>query len=230
MSNLERPSSKTLVRPHPARPPIRPHRLPPSQRAGSQGPSPSSRIRNASIWVRITVDIGVATRKVNAGHMSRDCPDRIEAERKKEVKKESVSALEASVVESDSDSEYSVPTINVDVEVQDVPIPAALVDTGSTVNLIDKVTVASRNLRTQACKPILLRQACSLRPIPVRSSVSSKVEFPSVKWESTKSHKFFAHRSCKEQGNTRYAVPDCGIPRDPSGSRKNASSQEVGRR
>src|SRR5437667_645829 len=52
-------------------------------------------------------------RKINAGHFSRDCPDRIEAEKMKEVKKETVNALEA-VVESDSDSEYprsSVPTI-----------------------------------------------------------------------------------------------------------------------
>src|SRR5579859_483656 len=129
-------------------------------------------------------------RKINAGHMSRDCPDRIEAERKKEVKKESVSTLDA-VVQSESDSEYSVPTINVDVEIQDRPIPAALIDTGSTVNLIDKATVASRNLCTQVSKPILLRQACSLCPIPVRASVSSKIKIPSVKWESTKSHKFF---------------------------------------
>jgi len=47
-------------------------------------------------------------RQINAGHMSPDCPELKQAEKKKEAaaKKESVSALEA-IVESDSDSEYS---------------------------------------------------------------------------------------------------------------------------
>jgi len=54
-------------------------------------------------------------RKINVDHMSRDCPDRIEAERKREARRANVNALEA-VVESDSDPEYSrssVPTIKV---------------------------------------------------------------------------------------------------------------------
>jgi len=82
--------------------------------------------------------------------MSRDCPDRIEAEKTKEIKKEPASALETSVVESDSESEsdsdseysrHSVPTIKIATIIVNTDMSSSLVDCGATINLIasDKV-------------------------------------------------------------------------------------------
>ena len=92
--------------------------------------------------------------------MSRDCPDRIEAEKRKEIKKESVSALEASVVESESDSEYprSVPTIKITTIIENTEMPTSLVDCGATINPISAEEVEKHALPTHPTSPIRVHQ------------------------------------------------------------------------
>ena len=128
-------------------------------------------------------------RKINAGHMSRDCPDRIEAERKKEVKKESVSALEASVVESDSDSEYSrrsVPTIKIATIIENTDMPRSLVDCGATINLISSYKVEKHAIPTHPTPPVRIHEPMNPKGVLVNKKVVSKVQVPEEEWESSK--------------------------------------------
>ena len=128
-------------------------------------------------------------RKINAGHFSRDCPDRIEAEKKKEVKKESVSALEATVVESDSDSEYSrrsVPTIKIATIIENTDMPTSLVDCGATINLISSNKVQKHAIPTHPTPPVRILEPMNPQGVLVNKKVVSKVRVPEKEWESSK--------------------------------------------
>src|SRR5205809_1037660 len=131
-------------------------------------------------------------RKINAGHFSRDCPDRIEAEKMKEVKKETVNALEA-VVESDSDSEYprsSVPTIKLATTIQNVELPSSLADCGATINVISSDKVEKHAIPTCPIPPIRIREPMNHQGVLVNKKVVSKVNIPAEKWESCKPAEF----------------------------------------
>ena len=121
--------------------------------------------------------------------MSRDCPDRIEAEKKKEVKKESVSALEAVVVESDSDSEYShrsVPTIKIATIIENTDMPTSLVDCGATINLISSDKVEKHAIPTHPTAPVRIHEPMNPRGVLVNKKIVSKVRVPEKEWESNK--------------------------------------------
>jgi hypothetical protein len=74
--------------------------------------------------------------------MSKDYPDRIEAEKAREMKKEFVSGLGA-VVDSHSDSEYSrsVPTIKIATIIENTEIFSSLVDSGATADIERHVSI-----------------------------------------------------------------------------------------
>jgi hypothetical protein len=82
--------------------------------------------------------------------MSTNCPDLPDAEKAKEVKEESASALGA-IVESDSDSEYprSAPTIKLATTIENTAMPSSLVDCGATINLISSDRVEKHAIPTR---------------------------------------------------------------------------------
>ena len=106
----------------------------------------------------------------------------------KEVKKETVNALEA-VVESDSDSEYprsSVPTIKIATVIEDTVMPLSLVDCGATINLITSDKVEKHALPTHSTPPVRIHEPMNPQGVLVNKKVVSKVRIPEEKWESTK--------------------------------------------
>ena len=112
--------------------------------------------------------------------MSRDCPERIEAEKKKEIKKESVSALEASVVESEPDSEYprSIPTNKITTIIENTEMPTSLIDCGATINLISSEKVEKHALPTHPMSPVRVHEPMNPQGVLVNQKVISKVHIP----------------------------------------------------
>jgi len=131
-------------------------------------------------------------RKINAGHIAKDCPDRLESERAKEVKKESVSALGA-VVESDPDSEYScssVSTIKLATMIRNVEFPSSLADCGATVNVISSDKVEKHAIPTLPIPPLRIHEPMNPQGTLVNKKVVSKVNVPAEKWESCEPAEF----------------------------------------
>ena len=83
--------------------------------------------------------------------MSNNCPDFVAWQATKGNKSQSgknkATVSEVVVDESDSDSEYPVPTITVETQIQDTPVKNFLIDCGATVNLVDSKLVQRRRLR-----------------------------------------------------------------------------------
>jgi hypothetical protein len=127
-------------------------------------------------------------RKINVDHMATNCPDRLEsADKTKEVKKESVSTLEA-VVESDSDIEYprpSVPTIKIATIIKNTGM-SALADSGATINLISSDKVEKHAIPTQPTSPVRIHEPMNPHGVLINKKVVSKVRVPEEDWESSK--------------------------------------------
>ena len=133
-------------------------------------------------------------RKINAGHMSNSCPDFIAWKATKEKKnqsgKDKATVSELVVVESDSDSEYPVPSIVLETELQGSTAKSSLIDCGAMVNLVDSEFAQKRRLRTYTSHPVRIHQALSPKGAIVNTALLSKVRIPSKNWESTKLAKF----------------------------------------
>ena len=126
-------------------------------------------------------------RKINAGHMSMDCPELKEAEKKKEAtaKKESVSALGA-IVESDSDSEYSRSTIKIATIIENTTMDPSLVDCGATISLISSDKVEKHAIPTRPTPPVRIHEPLKPEGVLVNKKVVSKISIPDEGWESAR--------------------------------------------
>jgi hypothetical protein len=99
---------------------------------------------------------------VNAGHLSKDCPEF------PKVKKEVVSIIGEYVVhrqvsvnsdsESDPASHSSIPMITIPIKIRLAVVDAG-VDSGATINLISPATAEQFGLHKQLAEPIILHQA-----------------------------------------------------------------------
>ena len=127
-------------------------------------------------------------RKINVEHISTNCPDLLEAEKAKEVKKESVSAL-GTIVESESDSEYprsSVPTIKLATIIENTTMSSSLVDRSATINLISSDEVEKHAMPTHPAPPVRIHEPMNTQGVLVNQKVISKIRIPEEDWESTK--------------------------------------------
>ena len=92
-------------------------------------------------------------RKVNAGHIALNCPERKGGEGSSIIKKEEVSIVDGYVVrcsvpsesDADSDSYSSVPIITIPTRIQQAAVDAT-VDAGATINVISPRTVKEHSL------------------------------------------------------------------------------------
>ena len=135
-------------------------------------------------------------RKINAGHMSNSCPEFLTWKAAKDkasgVEKAKATVSEIAVVssESDSESDYPVPSIVLETEIQGSIAEDSLIDCGATVNLVDSNFVRNRHLRTYTSHPIRIHQALSPKGFIVNTALLSKIRIPSKNWESIKPAKF----------------------------------------
>ena len=119
-------------------------------------------------------------REINVDYMFTNCPKRLGAERLKEVKKETVSALKASVVESETDSEYShrsVPTIKIVTIIENTDM-SSLVDCSATINLISSDKVERHAIPIRPTLSIRIHEPMNPGGILVSKKVVSKVRMP----------------------------------------------------
>jgi hypothetical protein len=136
-------------------------------------------------------------RKFNAGHKADTCPKRAkfleEKDAKaKEAKKESISAL---VVESDSDSEYSlrpksVPTIKIVSRIAGTVFPSTLVDSGAMINVVSEDTVDKQAMPTQLMAPMWIHEPLNPDGTVVKRKVVGTVEISEQGWESQRPAEF----------------------------------------
>jgi len=135
-------------------------------------------------------------RKINAGHISNSCPEFLAWKAAKEKgssmerAKGTVSEIVVAASESDSESDYPVPSIVFKTEIQGTSADNSMVDCGATVNLVDSKFVQKRHLRTYTSHPIRIHQALSPKGAITNTMLSSKVRIPSKNWESIKPAKF----------------------------------------
>ena len=134
--------------------------------------------------------------RINAGHIAEKCPDRLAAAKSKEVKevkKESISALDA-VVKSDSDFEYSRPkpisAIKIATQIGKALLPSTLVDCGAMVNVISEDKVTELTVPTRLMPPMKLHEPLSPHGTHVGEKVVSKVRIPDKDWESSQPAEF----------------------------------------
>ena len=134
--------------------------------------------------------------RINAGHIAENCPDRLAAAKPKElkeVKKESISALEA-VVESDFDFEYSRPkpisTIKIATQVGKASLPSTLVDCGAMVNAVSEEKVTELAMPTRSMPPMKIHEPLNPHGTLVDKKVVDKVRIPSEDWESSRPAEF----------------------------------------
>ena len=123
--------------------------------------------------------------KFNAGHKADTCPKRAkfleEKDTKvKEAKKESISAL---VVESNSDSEYSlcpksVPTIKIVSRIAGAIFSSTLADSGAMINVVSEDTVDKQVMPTQLMAPMRIHEPFNPDGTVVKRKVVGMVEIP----------------------------------------------------
>lgn len=140
-------------------------------------------------------------RKINAGHMSYDCPEEKRGESSRStgaVKKEEVSIVDGYVVrrpvspselESESDFYSPIPIITIPTRIQRAVVSAG-VDSGASVNVISPHVVKEHKLIEQPALPVRIHQALDPDGSTHNTKVVSTVTLSEESWTSTQKHEF----------------------------------------
>jgi hypothetical protein len=106
----------------------------------------------------------------------------------KKVKKESISVL-GIIVESDTDSEYSrpsIPTIKIITIIENTEISFSLIDSGIIINLISSDKIEKHVISIHSTPPIYIHEPMNPHGILVNRKVVSKIRISEEDWESRK--------------------------------------------
>ena len=140
-------------------------------------------------------------RKINAGHMSYDCPEGRKGDSYRGadvVKKEEVSIVDGYVVrrpvspsemELESGPYLPVPIITVPTRIQQAAVRAG-VDPGASINVISPRVVEEHKLVEQPAQPVRIHQALDPDGSTYNAKVVSTVILPEESWTSTQKHEF----------------------------------------
>jgi hypothetical protein len=135
-------------------------------------------------------------RRINIEYISDTYPEFLiwKIDKNKDSDKMKISVNEIIIITSDHEydhnSKYPIPSIILEIKIQDSVIKSSLIDYDTTINLMNSDFIQKYHLRIYISHPIHIHQVLSLKDIFINIILLSKIRISSKNWESIKSMKF----------------------------------------